>query len=255
MVGTGGDGKDTFNISTLACFVVAGAGQKIAKHGNYGASSVSGSSNVMEQLGYRFSSDNAKLKTELEEAGICFLHAPLFHPALKRVSPIRKNLGVRTFFNLLGPLVNPAKPESQLIGVYSTEIGRTYAYLLQQNAQRFTVIHSIDGYDEISLTDDTRILSNNGEQILSPEKLGKQRVHPDALYGGDTVEKAADLFIKIIRGEGTQAQSSVVAANAAMGLLCSGSYSTYEDAWQAALESLESGKAHAVLQQLIRLNQ
>lgn len=254
IVGTGGDGKNTFNISTLSCFVVAGAGQKVAKHGNYGASSVSGSSNVMEQLGYTFSSDSGKLKTELEEAGICFLHAPLFHPALKRVGQIRKNLGVRTFFNMLGPIVNPAKPGSQLIGVYNSEMGRIYNYLLQQESKRFTVIHSIDGYDEISLTDDTRILSNEGERILSPDSIGKTRVNQTELYGGDTAEEAAHLFKKIIEGNGTEAQSSVVIANAAMGLYCTGKYVSYENAWQSAHESLLSGKAASVFKKLITMN-
>lgn len=255
IVGTGGDGKNTFNISTLSCFVVAGAGQKVAKHGNYGASSVSGSSNVMEQLGYRFSADSGKLKTELEEAGICFLHAPFFHPALKRVGPIRKNLGVRTFFNMLGPIVNPACPGSQLIGVYNTEMGRIYNYLLQQDGRRFTIINSLDGYDEISLTDDTRIISNEGERILAPEVVGHSRVQPDELYGGDTAEEAAELFRNIISGKGTAQQSSVVVANAAMGLYCAGNFKNYEDALQAANESLASGRAALALNKLISLNQ
>src|SRR5260221_10594175 len=148
IVGTGGDGKNTFNISTLSCFIVAGTGQKVAKHGNYGASSISGASNVMEQLGYKFKNDNSKLKKEIEEANICFLHAPLFHPALKTVGPIRKNLAIRTFFNMLGPLVNPAFPKYQLIGVYNLEMARIYNYLLQQSGNSFTIIHGLDGYDE-----------------------------------------------------------------------------------------------------------
>src|SRR5687768_17529651 len=150
IVGTGGDGKNTFNISTLSCFIVAGTGQKVAKHGNYGSSSISGSSNVMEQIGYRFKSDNSKLQQEIDEAGICFLHAPLFHPALKQVAGIRKNLGMRTFFNMLGPLVNPAAPAYQLIGVFSLEMARIYNYMLQLGNNRFTIVHGIDGYDEIS---------------------------------------------------------------------------------------------------------
>src|SRR5450631_83076 len=145
IVGTGGDGKNTFNISTLACFIVAGTGQKVAKHGNYGASSISGASNVMEQVGYRLKNDPGKLKQEVEEANICFLHAPLFHPALKAVGPIRKNLGIRTFFNMLGPLVNPAFPKYQLIGVYNLEMARIYNYLLQQSGSSFTIIHGLDG--------------------------------------------------------------------------------------------------------------
>src|SRR5215471_795179 len=169
IVGTGGDGKNTFNISTLSCFIVAGAGGKVAKHGNYGASSISGASNVMEQLGYKFKNDSSRLKSEIEEANICFLHAPLFHPALKAVGPIRKNLGVRTFFNMLGPMVNPAFPKYQLVGVFSLEMARIYNYLLQQTEGTFTIIHSLDGYDEISLTNDTRVITNKGEMILTPE--------------------------------------------------------------------------------------
>ena len=164
IVGTGGDGKNTFNISTLACFIVAGTGQKVAKHGNYGASSISGSSNVMEQLGYKFSTDNGKLKNEIEQANICFLHAPLFHPALKSVGPIRKNLAMRTFFNMLGPMANPAHPKYQLVGVYSLEMARIYNYLLQLSGKPFTIIHSLDGYDEISLTNDTKVITNEGEE-------------------------------------------------------------------------------------------
>ena len=156
IVGTGGDGKNTFNISTLACFIVAGAGQKVAKHGNYGATSISGASNVMEQLGYKFKSDNDKLKREVDETNICFLHAPMFHPALKTVGPIRKNLGMRTFFNMLGPMVNPASPQYQLIGVYNLEMARIYNYLLQETDKAFTKIHGKDEYDEISFTNETK---------------------------------------------------------------------------------------------------
>jgi anthranilate phosphoribosyltransferase len=254
IVGTGGDGKNTFNISTLSCFIVAGAGQKVAKHGNYGASSVSGASNVMEQLGYTFKNDNAALKKEVEEAGICFLHAPLFHPALKTVGPIRKNLAMRTFFNMLGPMVNPAHPQSQLVGVFSLEMARIYNYLLQQTEKTFTIIHSLDGYDEISLTNDTKVITNEGERIMTPEQLGKRMVRPEDIYGGQTVEEAAKIFTKIISGEGTWAQNAVVLANAAMALQCTGRYAGYDDAWQAAVESLDSGKAHACLKKLIVLN-
>src|SRR5687767_3119878 len=179
IVGTGGDGKNTFNISTLACFIVAGAGQKVAKHGNYGASSVSGASNVMEQLGYRFKTDSAQLSREVDEAGICFLHAPLFHPALKTVGPIRKNLAMRTFFNMLGPMVNPARPKFQLIGVYNLEMARLYNYLLQLTGRAFTIIHGLDGYDEISLTNDTKVITKEGERVMSPEALGKRMVSPE----------------------------------------------------------------------------
>jgi anthranilate phosphoribosyltransferase len=165
IVGTGGDNKNTFNISTLACFIVAGTGQKVAKHGNYGATSVSGASNVMEQLGYKLSNNTDKLRKELDEANFCFMHAPLFHPALKIVAPIRKNLGIRTFFNILGPMVNPAKPDFQLIGVYNLEMARIYNYMLQETGQKFTIIHALDGYDEISLTGDTKVITNKGEAV------------------------------------------------------------------------------------------
>ena len=253
IVGTGGDGKNTFNISTLSCFIVAGAGQKVAKHGNYGATSISGASNVMEQLGYTFKNDNDRLKKELDVANICFLHAPLFHPALKIVGPIRKNLGVRTFFNMLGPMVNPASPAYQLVGVYNLEMARIYNYLLQQTGKVFTIIHSLDGYDEISLTNDTKVITNEGEKVMTPEQLGKRMVTSEDIYGGNTVEEAAKIFKKIIKGEGSWAQNAVVMANAAMALQCTGNYKTYEDAYNAAVDSLESGKANQSLQTLISL--
>lgn len=253
IVGTGGDGKNTFNISTLSCFIVAGTGQKVAKHGNYGASSISGASNVMEQLGYKFKNDPGRLKKEVDEANICFLHAPLFHPALKTVGPIRKNLGMRTFFNMLGPMVNPAFPPFQLIGVYNLEMARIYNYLLQLSDKAFTIIHSLDGYDEISLTNDTKVITNNGEKIMTPEQLGKRMVNPTDIYGGNTVEEAAKIFTRILKGEGTWAQNAVVLANAAMALHCTGNYKTYDDAYAKAVESLESGKANEALKKLVEL--
>lgn len=253
IVGTGGDGKNTFNISTLSCFIVAGAGQQVAKHGNYGASSVSGASNVMEQLGYRFKNNVDELNKELDQTNICFLHAPFFHPALKVVAPIRKQLGVRTFFNMLGPMVNPAAPAYQLVGVYNLEMARIYNYLLQETGKTFTVIHSLDGYDEISLTNDTKVITNEGEKILTPEQLGKRMVMPEDIYGGNTAEEAARLFVKIIKGEGSWAQNAVVLANAAMALYGTGKYTSYDDAYAAAVESLESKKAYQTLEQLINL--
>lgn len=253
IVGTGGDGKNTFNISTLACLIVAGAGQKVAKQGNYGATSVSGASTVLEHLGYRFKSDSAALKNELEQANICFLHAPLFHPALKAVGPIRRSLGFRTFFNLLGPLVNPVRPRFQLLGVYNLEAARLYSYYLQQSGKKFAVVHSLDGYDEVSLTGDTKIISNAGEEILTPEQLGKRQVSASDIYGGDTADVAADIFRRIIAGNGTWAQNAVVLANAALALHCTGRYLDYEAAYQAAVASLESGNAAKALQTLIDL--
>jgi anthranilate phosphoribosyltransferase len=253
IVGTGGDGKDTFNISTLACFIVAGAGQTVVKHGNYGASSVSGASNVMEQLGYTFKNEEALLAKEVKEAGICFLHAPLFHPALKTVGPIRRNIGVRTFFNMLGPIVNPAQPKYQLIGVYNLEMARIYNYVLQSIGKDFTLIHSLDGYDEIALTTDTKVITNKGEYIMTPYQLGKRKVFAEELYGGNTVEAAATLFKKIIQGNGSWSQNAVVLANAAMALQLNGQYENYEAAFQAAVKSLESGAANNCLNQLISL--
>lgn len=253
IVGTGGDGKNTFNISTLACFIVAGAGRKVAKHGNYGATSVSGASNVMETLGYKFKNSDDGLKKELNETGFTFLHAPLFHPALKAVAGIRKYLGFRTFFNMLGPMVNPAKPTFQLIGVYSLEMARIYNYLLQQGGGSFTIIHGLDGYDEISLTNDTKVITQKGEKIFSAEQLGKRVVAPLDIYGGSTAKEAAKIFLKILKGEGTWSQNAVVMANAAMALQCAGDYESYDEAYYTAVESLESGKAYASFQKLISL--
>jgi anthranilate phosphoribosyltransferase len=253
IVGTGGDGKNTFNISTLSCFIVAGTGQKVAKHGNYGASSISGASNVMEQLGYKFKNDKDRLEKEVDEANICFLHAPMFHPALKTVGPIRKNLGMRTFFNMLGPMVNPASPKFQLVGVFSLEMARIYNYLLQQSDTAFTIIHSLDGYDEISLTNDTKVITNSGEKIMTPEQLGKRMVSPSDISGGASVEEAAKIFVSILKGEGSWAQNAVVIANAAMALNSTGSYKSYEVAYNAAVESLESGKANEALKKLINI--
>jgi anthranilate phosphoribosyltransferase len=253
IVGTGGDGKNTFNISTLACFIVAGAGHKVAKHGNYGATSISGASNVMEQLGYKLKNNPDQLKNEIDKAKFCFMHAPLFHPALKTVGPIRKNLGVRTFFNMLGPMVNPAHPAFQLIGVYNLEMARIYNYLMQQTGRRFTILHSLDGYDEISLTGDTKVITNEGERIYTPEQLGRRMVVPEDIYGGNSVEEAAKIFMKILRGEGSWAQNAVVLANAAMALFNTSTYTSFEEAFQVAVSSLESRKALQSFDTLISL--
>lgn len=254
IVGTGGDGKNTFNISTLASFIVAGTGQKVVKQGNYGASSLSGSSNVMELLGYRFKLDEVQLKKELEKANICFLHAPLFHPALKNVAPIRKSLGLRTFFNMLGPLVNPARPNYQLLGVYNLEMARIYTYFLQMTNKPFTIVHSLDGYDEISLTSDTKIITQNGESIATPEMLGKRTVAAQDIFGGTTQKEAADIFAKIIKGQGSWAQNATVLANAAAALYCTGKYATYRDAYDAAVQSLDSGSAGRCFETLMSMN-
>jgi anthranilate phosphoribosyltransferase len=243
IVGTGGDGKNTFNISTLASFVVAGTGTKVAKHGNYASTSVTGSSDVLQQLGYTFKNTQAALQKELAEANITFLHAPIFHPALKMVSHIRKQLGVRTLFNLMGPLVNPANPKYRTLGVYNAEIGRLYNYVMQQTENKFTIINSLDGYDEISLTADTKVISNTGENIYTPYYLGKRMVSATDISGGNTQEDAAKIFTQILKGEGTWAQNAVVFANAAMALHTTGKYDTYENCYSMVVECLESGKA------------
>lgn len=253
IVGTGGDGKNTFNISTLACFIVAGTGNKVTKHGNYGVSSISGSSNVLENLGYKFKTDISAIKKELDETNFCFLHAPLFHPALKNVSTVRKNLGIRTIFNMLGPLVNPAQPHYQLIGVYNLEMARIYNYILQQNKKPFTIVYSLDGYDEISLTADIKVISKNGEEIKTPEELGKRMVLPVDILGGANANDNAKMFVKILKGEGSWAQMAVVLANAATALYGSNCYNDYESAYQAAIESLESGNAYKSFQKLMSI--
>lgn len=253
IVGTGGDGKNTFNISTLACFVVAGAGQKVAKHGNYGASTVSGASNVMEQMGYTFKNDSAALRKEVEEAGICFLHAPMFHPALKVVGPIRRNLGMRTFFNMLGPMVNPSRPAYQVIGVFSLEMARVYTYMLQKGNRNFTIVHGLDGYDEISLTNDTKVITPQGEFIKSAFELGKRSVTLESISGGNTVEEAAAIFKNILEGKGSDAQNAVVLANAAIALFSTGKYKDYDAAFDAATQSLHQGKALNCLHKLVAL--
>ena len=253
VVGTGGDGKNTFNISTLSCFIIAGAGHPVAKHGNYGASSVSGASNLMESVGYKFKNDQQALRKELEVSNMCFLHAPFFHPALKNVGPIRKNLRVRTFFNMLGPVVNPSKPAYQLIGVYNLEIARLYTYLLQHDATRFAIVHSLDGYDEISLTSDVKVITPDGEKLYSPASLGGLVANASDISGGDKVEDAVKIFMNILEGNGTKAQNAVVCSNAAMGLILTGEYNDYSDAFHAAEESLQAGKALRSLKKLIEL--
>ncbi len=243
LCGTGGDGKDTFNISTLASFVVAGAGQKVAKHGNNGVSSVCGSSNLLAHFGYAFTNDAGQLRKTLDESGICFLHAPLFHPAMKNVAPIRKELGVKTFFNMLGPMVNPSFPRKQLVGVFSLELARLYAYLYQQTDKDFVILHSLDGYDEISLTGPFKMITRQQEQVLYPEDLGLTTCRPGDLAGGDTVEESAQIFLRILEGKGSQAQREVVIANAGMALYCANQVPGLEASLALARESLESGKA------------
>ena len=249
LCGTGGDGKDTFNISTLASFVAAGAGIKVAKHGNYGVSSISGSSNVMEKLGVKFSNDADFLEKCIDQAGISILHAPLFHPAMKNVGPIRKELGVKTFFNMLGPMVNPSFPKNQMVGVYNLELARKYAYLYQNTNVNFTILHSLDGYDEVSLTCPTKTITNQMEGVLKAEDFGVRQLAQSEIEGGTTIEESAQLFMDIISGKGTEAQNNVVCANAAMAI-ATVTKCTPLEGFQIATESLLSGKGLVALKKL-----
>lgn len=243
LCGTGGDGKDTFNISTLASFVVAGAGYKVSKHGNYGVSSGCGSSNVMEYLGYKFRNDIDHLKKSLDDAGICFLHAPLFHAAMKTVAPIRKELGVKTFFNMLGPLVNPARPKYQMVGVFSLELARLYAYLYQKSKTGYTIVHALEGYDEISLTCDFKTFSPAGEHIHSISELGFEKIDPSKIGGGSTVQESAEIFKSVLDGEGSTEQNNVVLCNAAVAIRTIKPEKSFADCFYEAEESLNSGMA------------
>lgn len=254
LCGTGGDGKDTFNISTLASFVVAGAGYGVAKHGNYGVSSGCGSSNVMEFLGYKFSNDTSHLKKSVEEAGICFLHAPLFHPAMKNVGPIRKELGVKTFFNMLGPMVNPAKPKYQVVGVFSLELARIYAYLYQKSDKQYTILHALDGYDEISLTGSFKTFSNDGEYIYTLDQLGFDKIKPEQIGGGSSVEESAAIFMNVLEGKGTSEQNNVVLSNAALAIKTIHSGKSFADCYYEAEESLLSKRALVSFKTLLSIS-
>lgn len=251
LCGTGGDGKDTFNISTLASFVVAGSGHKVAKHGNYGVSSGCGSSNVMEYLGYQFTSDQDVLKRSLDKSGICFIHAPLFNPAMKTVAPIRKELGVKTFFNMLGPMCNPAQPKNQLVGVFSLELARLYAYLYQDTDKNYTILHAVDGFDEVSLTCDFKTFSKNGEALRKVSDLGFEEIDEQLIKGGDTVASSAEIFMKVLNGEGENAQNNVVLCNAALAIQTIDSSKTFADCFYEAEESLFSKRALNTFKRLL----
>ncbi|CAA0177394.1 anthranilate phosphoribosyltransferase [Tenacibaculum maritimum] len=251
LCGTGGDGKNTFNISTLTSFIVAGTGNKVAKHGNYGVSSASGSSNMLEFLGYKFTNDESLLKKQLDKANICFLHAPLFHPAMKVVAPIRRELGVKTFFNMLGPLVNPSTPQNQLVGVFNLEVARVYNYILQECNINYGVVHALDGYDEISLTGDFKLFTKDAEQQISPADLGQKQILQSDIFGGDTVAEAAEIFMNIINGKGTNEQNNVVLTNTAFALKTFDKNKTFENAFEEAKDSLFGLKAKDALQKLI----
>ena len=254
IVGTGGDGKNTFNISTASCFVLAGAGYPVVKHGNYGATSVSGASNVMEQHGVKFTNDNDKLRRSMEQCNMAYLHAPLFNSAMKAVAPVRKALGVRTFFNMLGPLVNPVFPKYQLLGVYNVPLLRLYSYTYQQSDTQFAVVHSLDGYDEISLTTEFKVATSGNEKIYTPESLGFSRYQEADLYGGDTPEEAAKIFNNVLKNKATSAQRDVVIANSAFAIQVIESQKSIFECIDMAKESLESGKALQVLNKFVELN-
>lgn len=254
IVGTGGDGKNTFNISTASCFVVAGSGRKVVKHGNYGASSVSGSSNVLEQHGVKFTSDTEKLNRSLEESGVSFLHAPFFSPALKSVGPVRRSLKMRTFFNMLGPLVNPTLPKNQLLGVYNLKLMRLYRYIAQNEGINCTIVHSLDGYDEISLTSPFKVTNNTSEHVMTASDLGLKGGARIDLYGGDTVEEAAAIFDDVLAGKASEAKKNCVIANAAFAIHTLEPEVTLLQAVKEAKESLESGAALDRFKKFVEVN-
>ena len=253
LCGTGGDGKDTFNISTLASFVTAGAGVKVTKHGNYGVSSKCGSSNVMEFLGIKFSNDAGFLEKCIDEAGICVLHAPLFHPAMKNVAPIRKDLAVKTFFNMLGPMVNPAFPKNQMVGVFNLELARMYGYLYQKTDKNFTVLHALDGYDEISLTGNTKTISNHTESMLKPSDFGVKQIKQSDIVGGDSIDSSAQIFLNVLQGKGTEPQNNVVCANAGIAIATVKNLTPLEG-FEKAKESLLGGHGLAALKKIQELS-
>jgi anthranilate phosphoribosyltransferase len=253
IVGTGGDGKDTFNISTLTSFIVAGTGQKVAKHGNYSVSSQSGSSDMLERFGYNFTNDERILRAHLEETNICFLHAPKFHPAMKAVSSTRKALALKTFFNMLGPLVNPSSPQNQMLGTFNLETARLYNYILQEENTNYGIIHALDGYDEISLTSGFKFFTKNGEQIIHPEDLGQKRIQQSDIFGGNSVADAAKIFKTILDGKGTEAQNNVVLINAAFALTIVDETVPFEAAFEQAKASLFGLKAKQTLEKLVRI--
>jgi anthranilate phosphoribosyltransferase len=254
LCGTGGDNKDTFNISTLSAFVTAGAKVNVSKHGNYGVSSSCGSSNVLEFLGIKFSNNKDFLKKSIEKSGICILHAPLFHPAMKNVAPIRKELGLKTFFNILGPLVNPSFPKNQIVGVFNLELARLYSYLFQKTNKNYAIIHSLDGYDEISLTGNVKIITRNEENIFSPQDLSLQKLNSKSINGGETIKESAKIFMNILQNKGTKSQNQVIFANAGLAISTALNISI-EDGIEKAKEALKSNKAFEAFNKLKNLSE
>ncbi|WP_338158443.1 anthranilate phosphoribosyltransferase [uncultured Phocaeicola sp.] len=254
IVGTGGDGKNTFNISTCACFIVAGAGYPVAKHGNYGATSISGASNVMECYGIRFTNEQDKLLHSMEKCGMVYMHAPLFNPAMKTVAPVRKAMEVRTLFNLLGPLVNPCLPAYQLLGVADLTQMRLYTNTLQRLSVGFAVVNNLDGYDEISLTDEFKVMTNRYETIYKPSELGFDIVRQEELFGGNTPQEAARIFDNVLHNCATKAQTECVLINASFAIQAMEPLKPIEECVAIARESLQSGKALHTLKKFIELN-
>mgnify|MGYP006126856391 FL=1 len=252
LCGTGGDEKDTFNISTLASFVTAGSGVKVAKHGNYGVSSSCGSSNVLEYLDLKFNNDSDKIRKAVDKANICFLHAPLFHPAMKNVAPVRKELGLKTFFNMLGPMVNPSMPEKQVVGVYNLELARIYNYLYQTTDIDYNIIHSIDGYDEISLTKDTKVYSRESEFILGSEDFNLKDIDSKNIIGGKDIKSSSKIFMDVLNGKGSNDQENVVCANASLAIALSKDISIIE-AFNQAKESIKTKNALKCFYDLINI--
>jgi len=246
IVGTGGDGKNTFNISTCSCFAVAGAGYKVAKHGNYGATSVSGASNVLEYFGAKFTTDTDLIKKALDEAGFAYLHAPFFNPAMKNVAPVRKNLGVRTFFNILGPLISPVRPQYQCLGVYNLKMMRLYNYIYQNLGVQYSIVHSLDGYDEVSLTDTFKVQSSMGEFVYTPEKIGFKRLEQKDLWGGESVDDAAKIFMNVLENKATEAQRNAVVVNSAFAIQTRTPMKPLEQCIAEAEHSLAGGHAKEV---------
>lgn len=245
--GTGGDGKGTFNISTATAFILAAAGYKVAKHGNYAVSSSCGSSNVLEALGLSFTADQETLKRRLAKTKVCFLHAPLFHPAMKRVAPIRKELGFRTVFNMLGPLVNPARPTFQVNGVYDRELLRLYGYLLPRQGKRFAALLSTDGYDEVTLTAPLLVATERGSYELAPSDFGASVLQPGDILGGTTIAESATILRTILQGKGTQPQEDVVSASAGLVMWTKEGSGTLAEHVTRAREVIRSGAGATIL--------
>lgn len=253
IVGTGGDGKNTFNISTCSCFTLAGAGYKVAKHGNYGATSVSGASNVLEHYGAKFTTDMDTVKRAIDQSGFAYLHAPLCNPAMKNVAGVRKNIGVRTFFNVLGPLISPLRPNYQCLGVYDLKMMRLYNYIYQSLGTKYTIVHSLDGYDEISLTSPCKITNINGESVFEPEDLGFKRIEQQELWGGETVADASKIFLNVLENKATDAQRNAVIINSAFAIQTLCPEKSIEECKAEALQSLESGKAKKAFEKFVEI--